>query len=132
MCEEWNKSHPTPYPDQIFQELLLRYEEPNSATRWDSPLFTVIYDDKELPIEEIWGVITNTKTKPNMSTVQRSATDTDGLYELERGTQDVVTFVMQNVQPGGGKVKIPGVEKVIPLTSFRRYPVFSMGWRLRK
>lgn len=112
MCEEWNKSHPTPYPDQIFQELLLRYEEPNSATRWDSPLFTVIYDDKTLPTEEIWSVITNTKTKPNMSTMQRSATDTDSLYELERGTQDVVTFIMQSVQSGGGNVKIPGVEKV--------------------
>jgi hypothetical protein len=72
----------------------------------------VIYDDKALPIEEIWGVITNTKTKPNMSTMQRSATDTDSLYELERGTQDVVTFIMQSIQSGGGNVKIPGVEKV--------------------
>jgi protein KTI12 len=111
-CEEWNKSHPTPYPDQIFSELLLRYEEPNSATRWDSPLFTVIYDDKELPIDDIWACLTSTKAKPNQSTLQRSATDPDSLYELEKSTQDVVTLIVQRMQDGGGNVKIPGVEKV--------------------
>jgi protein KTI12 len=112
MCEEWNKSHPTPYPDQIFSELLLRYEEPNAGTRWDSPLFTVIYDDANLPIDDIWAAITNTKTKPNLSTMQRAATDPDSLYELEKSTQDVVTIIMQQKQQGGGNVKIPGVDKV--------------------
>jgi protein KTI12 len=122
MCEEWNKSHPTPYPDQIFSELLLRYEEPNPATRWDSPLFTVIYDDADLPIDEIWACITNTKTKPNLSTMQRAATDPDSLYELEKSTQDVVTIIMQQNQQGGGNVKIPGVDKVcyrLRLTNLR-------------
>ena len=113
MCEEWNKSHPTPYPDQIFQELLLRFEEPNPSQRWDSPLFTVIYDDAELPIDEIWACLTNTKTKPNQSTMQRTATEPDSLFELEKGTQDVVATIMQRVQDGGGEVKITGVEKVL-------------------
>jgi protein KTI12 len=124
MCEEWNKSHPTPYPDQIFSELLLRYEEPNQAARWDSPLFTVIYDDANLPIDEIWACITNTKTKSNLSTMQRAATDPDSLYELEKITQDVVTIIMQQKQLGGGSVKIPGVDKVrhlLRLTKSRRW-----------
>lgn len=47
-----------------------------------------------------------------MATLQRGATDTDSLYELERGTQDIVTMIMQSAQAGGGTVKIPGVEKV--------------------
>jgi protein KTI12 len=112
VCEEWNKSHPTPYPDQIFSELLLRYEEPNSSQRWDSPLFTVIFDDVNLPIDDIWACLTNTKTKPNLSTMQRSATEPDSLYELEKGTQDIVSAIMQRVQDGGGAVKFPGIDKV--------------------
>lgn len=116
MCEEWNESHPTSYPAQVFSELLLRYEEPNPSNRWDSPLFMVIYDDKDLPIDEIWACLTSTKVKPNMSTVQRSATETDSLYELERGTQDVISTIMQRLQDGGGGcIKIPGVENVFLL-----------------
>ena len=121
LCEEWNnKTHSTPYPEEIFQELLLRYEEPNPSTRWDSPLFTVIYDDAELPIENIWTCLLSTKTKPNLSTVQRSATDPDSLFELERATQDVISLVMQQAQSGGGgKVKVPGIGNVISIC-FRR------------
>jgi protein KTI12 len=75
-------------------------------------LFTVIYNDVELPMDAIWACMTNTKTKPNLSTVQRSATDPDNLFELERGTQEVISLIMQN-QQGGGGVKVPGVEKVV-------------------
>ena len=112
MCEGWNKSHSTPYPAQIFSELLLRYEEPNSAQRWDSPLFTIIHDDAELPIDEIWACLTNTKTKPNLSTMQRSATEPDSLYEIEKATQDIVSSIMTQTQHGGGSVKIAGVQQV--------------------
>jgi hypothetical protein len=77
-------------------------------------LFTIIYDDDELPIDEIWACLTNTNTKPNLSTVQRSATEPDSLYELEKGTQDVVSAIMQQIQGGGGNVKIPGVDQVLP------------------
>ena len=75
-------------------------------------LFTVIFDDANLPIDDIWACLTNTKTKPNLSTMQRSATEPDSLYELEKGTQDIVSTIMQRVQDGGGTVKIPGVDKV--------------------
>ena len=69
----------------------------------------MVYDDEKLPIDDIWACLTNTKTKPNLSTVQRSATDPDSLYELEKGTQDVISLIMQS---GGGAMKIPGVVKV--------------------
>jgi hypothetical protein len=73
-------------------------------------LFTVIYDDKELPVEEIWAALTSTKTKPNMATLQRTATDPDSLYELEKSTQDIVSTIMAN--GAAGTIKIPGVESV--------------------
>jgi Chromatin associated protein KTI12 len=80
-------------------------------------LFTVIYDDKELPVEDIWAALTSTKTKPNMATLQRTATDPDSLYELEKSTQDIVSAIMAN--GAAGTVKIPGVELVSPLTEDR-------------
>jgi protein KTI12 len=45
--------------------------------------------------------------------MQRSATDPDSLYELEKGTQDIISTIMTRVQSGGGSVKIPGVEKTL-------------------
>lgn len=43
-------------------------------TRWDSPLFTVPYDDATPPCEEIWNALIGTegepkKVKPNQATV---------------------------------------------------------------
>lgn len=43
-------------------------------TRWDSPLFTVPYDDEKPPFDDIWEVLVGsegkTKTvKPNQATV---------------------------------------------------------------
>lgn len=45
------------YVEEVFENLVFRYEEPNGMTRWDSPLFTVPYDDKEPPYEAIWEAI---------------------------------------------------------------------------
>ncbi|KAL8931735.1 MAG: hypothetical protein Q9211_006765 [Gyalolechia sp. 1 TL-2023] len=62
------------YPTEIFENLVFRYEEPNGMTRWDSPLFTVPYDDPTPPCEEIWNALIGTeaelkKVKPNQATV---------------------------------------------------------------
>jgi protein KTI12 len=32
--------------------------------RWDAPLFTVMYDDAELPGQDIWEAITKGNLKP--------------------------------------------------------------------
>lgn len=62
------------YPKDIFDNLVFRYEEPNGMTRWDSPLFTIPWDDETPPFEAIWkamiGSDGNIKTvKPNLATV---------------------------------------------------------------
>lgn len=62
------------YPVDIFDNLVYRYEEPNGMARWDSPLFTVPYDDEAPPCQDIWEAIIGsdgkTKTaKPNLATV---------------------------------------------------------------
>lgn len=52
---------------------MTRYEEPEARNRWDSPLFTVIYDDESIPGDKIWdAVILRKPPPPNMSTISVS------------------------------------------------------------
>lgn len=62
------------YAEDIFENLVYRYEEPNGMTRWDSPLFTVPSDDETPPFDAIWEALIgsdgSTKTiKPHQATV---------------------------------------------------------------
>lgn len=46
-----------------FDNLIMRYEEPSSMVRWDSPLFTIAPED-DAPFEAIWAAITTGNKKP--------------------------------------------------------------------
>lgn len=41
-----------------FENLIMRYEEPNSMVRWDSPLFTLPWDE-EPPYDALWAAVTS-------------------------------------------------------------------------
>lgn len=47
-----------------FENLLMRFEEPSSMVRWDSPLITVPWVDTDVPIDEVWKAITEGAVKP--------------------------------------------------------------------
>ena len=62
------------YDKEVFENMVYRYEEPNGMTRWDSPLFTVPYDDEAPPYDTIWDAIVGSEgqlkiVKPNAATV---------------------------------------------------------------
>ncbi len=62
------------YAVDIFDNLVYRYEEPNGMTRWDSPLFTIPYDDEAPPCQDIWDAMVGSEgkaktVKPNLTTV---------------------------------------------------------------
>lgn len=42
----------------------MRYEEPSSMVRWDSPLFTILWTDDDIPGEDIWKAVTEGIVKP--------------------------------------------------------------------
>lgn len=42
----------------------MRFEEPSSMVRWDSPLFTVPWTDEDVPGDGIWKAITEGTVKP--------------------------------------------------------------------
>ncbi|KAF2140522.1 uncharacterized protein K452DRAFT_359579 [Aplosporella prunicola CBS 121167] len=116
------------YAEEDFENLVFRYEEPNGMTRWDSPLFTVVYEDDTPPLEQIWDAMVGNDSKakvvrPNAATVlaplQKPATEQNYLYELDKTTSDIISAIQsyQADHPGegGGEVSIPGAENAIEL-----------------
>lgn len=62
------------YEEEVFEQLVFRYEEPNGMNRWDSPLFTVLEDDADVPGEKIWDALLGDEgkrkgVKPHAATV---------------------------------------------------------------
>ena len=58
--------------DISFDNLLMRFEEPSSMVRWDSPLISIPWDE-EPPYEEIWNVVMKGEKKgPTAATLQVS------------------------------------------------------------
>ncbi|EED19673.1 RNA polymerase II Elongator complex associated protein Kti12, putative [Talaromyces stipitatus ATCC 10500] len=55
-----------PYPSDLHQNLIFRYEEPSTHSRWDKPLFTVPWTDARPPIEEIWTATTGIEIEKNI------------------------------------------------------------------
>ncbi|KAG7009780.1 hypothetical protein G7Y79_00001g000520 [Physcia stellaris] len=97
------------YEKDVFDNLIYRYEEPNGMTRWDSPLFTVPFDDEAPPYEDIWEAMIGSEgkakvVKPNTATAVQPATDSDYLYELDKSTQEILTTILdwQKDHPGEG------------------------------
>lgn len=107
---------PEPYEPGNWDNLVFRYEEPNPMTRWDSPLFPVIWDDNEdqtkRTFDQLWDAIAGEGRKivrPNQATQQRGYdAGGDYLYMLDKETQDIVKRILdQQGDEGGGEVKIP-------------------------
>ncbi|TKA78141.1 hypothetical protein B0A49_06391 [Cryomyces minteri] len=112
------------YSSEDFENLIFRYEEPNGMTRWDSPLFTVPYDDPTPPLEEIWEALVGSDGKakvvrPNAATVLKPATEQDYLYELDKTTSDIVmtitAYQKDHAGEGGGSVCVPNVDGAVNL-----------------
>lgn len=78
-CRQWNaardpaKEEEDRYPDDVLDNLIFRYEEPNGMARWDSPLFTVPYVDAAADVEGIWNAVVSPAggviVKANQATV---------------------------------------------------------------
>lgn len=94
LCKQWNASRPEAdkWPLDLFDALTFRYEEPNGNSRWDSPLFIVTHEDKELPVQEIWDTVVLKKAKPpNQATVLKPVTSSNYSTQL-----DSITFKITN------------------------------------
>ena len=104
-----------PYESENWENLVFRYEEPNPMTRWDSPLFALVWEDGPERAREVYDSIWEALAgegkkvvKPNQATVQRGRDASgDYLYVLDKETQDIVKAVLEGQgEDGGGEVRI--------------------------
>ncbi|KAI5951108.1 KTI12 [Candida jiufengensis] len=110
-CLEWNdqKSEGEKWKPELIKQLEMRYEEPNSDTRWDSPLFQIISNDpnEKIPIDEIWNALVLKKAPtPNAATTLQSTSDNSFLQELDRKTHEIISAILQQQQITSGNVQI--------------------------
>ena len=122
------------YSEAVFENLVFRYEEPNGMARWDSPLFTVPYDDETPPFDAIWEAMVGSDgtvkvVKPNMATVlvccschylvadpsnrhslETPASESDYLYELDKTTQELLQTILDwqkdHLGESGGEIAL--------------------------
>jgi protein KTI12 len=106
-----------PYERECWENLVFRYEEPNAMARWDSPLFTVPWDDTEPSCEAIWDAVIGSEAeggkklvRPNQATVLKKVSGEDYLYELDRCTQGILNRILEWAKDhpgeGGGDVNV--------------------------
>lgn len=99
-----------PYEPGNWENLVFRYEEPNAMTRWDSPLFTLIWEDDEeqtkQTFDSLWDAVageTRKQVKPHQATMQRSRdAGGDYLYVLDHETQEIVKQILDQQSEEGG------------------------------
>ncbi|KAF9438829.1 kti12, chromatin associated [Entomortierella beljakovae] len=115
MARQWNGVSGA-YPEKIFEELIVRFEEPDSRTKWDSPLFVVVPEDTKLPENEIWdSVILKKAPPPNLSTVVRVVNETNYLYEFDQTTQNIIQAILDSQKSGDPTKQIRVPLSNIPL-----------------
>ena len=91
-----NENEDGGYASDIFEQLIYRFEEPNGMTRWDSPLFTVPYDDASPPGDEIWAAVVGSEgtvktVKPNQATVMVCLEGTPPAYSVQMADKAIET-----------------------------------------
>jgi protein KTI12 len=106
-----------PYETENWENLVFRYEEPNAMARWDSPLFTIPWDDAEPSCDAIWDAVIGSETeggkrvvRPHQATVPKKVSGEDYLYELDRCTQVILNRILEwskdHPGEGGGEVSV--------------------------
>ncbi|KAG6864792.1 hypothetical protein C0991_007122 [Blastosporella zonata] len=122
-CKEWNTTRQDghAYASETLENLIFRYEEPSSMVRWDSPLFTVLWDEDAPPMPEIWDALTKGNVKPpNSGTlsvrgfhplnllshsqqIQVVKAPTDALQALEQTATAIVSAIIADQTGLGGQ-----------------------------
>lgn len=144
VCKFWNakrrqeQGQEASYDDETLDSLLMRFEEPNAMTRWDSPLIIVptitsseastpLNEEsivvEPIPFEDIWDAATkgSVNKAPEVVAPTRSTT-ANYLSILESSTQTVVSSILQHqfslgLQPGTEvPIRDPSLVGPLPLT----------------
>lgn len=106
------------YSREIFDALFMRFEEPVSTNRWDSPLFAVT-PNEQLNMDEIFAALYEKKPPTaNQSTQNPPIQSTNYLFELDRLTQDIVSEITSARKLGCiGPVKVKNCNETVNISA---------------
>lgn len=112
-CRKWNeerreKEEPS-YDDNIFEDLVRRFEKPDSRNRWDSPLFELWparegIEKSSAAIVDVVSYLTkkvDSKTRdvkilqPTIATQNARVSEANSLYEMDKATQEVISVIVE-------------------------------------
>ncbi|XP_010259630.1 PREDICTED: protein KTI12 homolog [Nelumbo nucifera] len=138
-CREWNKERgekgEATYDDNIFEDLVRRFEKPERRNRWDSPLF-VLWPSKDR-IEQSSAAVVDTVSyltkkvdsksrdvkilQPTIATQNARLSEANTLYEMDRATQEVINAIVEaQSQALGGPISGISLGQNLPTISIQR------------
>jgi protein KTI12 len=126
----WNEQRPDEekYYKDVFDGLVMRYEVPNAAQRWDSPLFLSLADDKNPEQENLndnqnydlgkkvySALYERAPPPPNQSTQNRPLAQAEFLHKVDNLVKHIENGVMQSQQTAveGDLIRVPGTDEKI-------------------
>ncbi|KAH0641723.1 hypothetical protein KY290_033323 [Solanum tuberosum] len=97
------------YDDNIFEDLVRRFERPDSKNRWDSPLFelwpakegidkssTAIVDAVTYLTKKVDSKTRDVKIlQPTIATQSARGSEANSLYEMDRATQEITNAIVE-------------------------------------
>ncbi|EDV95347.1 protein KTI12 homolog [Drosophila grimshawi] len=107
-----------PYTREIFDALCMRYEEPQSSSRWDSPLVVALPEDA-IDLEAIYKSLYETQPlPPNQSTQNPPLGATNYLFELDIIMQEIIKEILGAVKIGAfGQLRVRGSTVKVKVTT---------------
>lgn len=92
-----------------FDNLIMRFEEPSSMVRWDSPLFVIPFSE-DPPFDAIWdSIMTGAKAPPNKAVQAPPKPPPNALQVLSNTTSTIITGLLAHINafPGSDTYPIP-------------------------
>lgn len=112
-CRQWNQERreqdKPAYNDEIFDDLVRRFETPERRNRWDSPLFK-LWPSRDGIAKSSPSVVdavayltkkVDSKTRdvkilqPTIATQNARASEANSLYEMDKATQEVIAAIVE-------------------------------------
>ncbi|XP_012563024.2 protein KTI12 homolog [Hydra vulgaris] len=96
LCKKWNASVSAlnQYDENVFNELIQRFEEPDSRNRWDSPLF-ICSTEIKLQMSEIYNsLFDRVVPPPNQSTISQPKSSGSFMHTLDQTTQNIILEIL--------------------------------------
>ncbi|CAN4075901.1 unnamed protein product [Withania somnifera] len=112
-CRTWNierreRGEPS-YDDNIFEDLVRRFERPDSKNRWDSPLFELwpakegIDKSSSVMVDAVTYLTKKVDSKtrdvkilqPTIATQSARGSEANSLYEMDRATQEITAAIVE-------------------------------------